>query len=289
MEFSKAVRAELARAMPKRRCCQQAELVALVRFLGRRETDVVDVATSHPAVARKVFLLGKGVPGVHVEGAEPTGAGRQRYNVRLRLEEAAVDAVPRRDCCARAYLRGAWLSRGSVSDPEAGYHLEIVLPSAAEAAQVQGLLQRYDIGAGVSLRKGDHVVYVKDADGIAEFLRLTGAHGALLTWEDYRVLKHMRNRVNRLVNAETANMEKVVGAALRQAEDIRLIERLQGLEKLPSSLKEVARLRLAHPDLSLAELGRRLTPPLSKSAVNHRMRRLAQIADDLRRTLTAPS
>jgi len=125
---------------------------------------------------------------------------------------------------------------------------------------------------------------VNVADSIAVVLRLTGAHGAFLTWEDFRVLKHMRNRVNRLVNAETANMEKAVGAALRQLQDIRFIEERQGLADLPPSLKEVARLRLVHPDLSLSDLGKQLSPPLSKSAVNHRMRRLAQRADDLRRS-----
>lgn len=287
MEFAKAVRAELARVSPKRRCCQQAELAAFVRFLGTVTPTGVSVGTGHAAVARKVFLLGKQVPYVTVDAAEP-GPGRGRYNVRLALREPLPDAVPHRDCCARAYLRGAWLSRGSVTEPEAGYHLEFAFAVKEEARDITGVLQRYGIGAGIMRRKGDHVVYVKDADGIAEWLRLTGGHGALLTWEDFRVLKHMRNRVNRLVNAESANMDKAVGAALQQLEDIRFIEEQQGLEGLSPSLKEVARLRLAHPELSMADLGRQLEPPLSKSAVNHRLRRLAQTAEHLRRNLPAP-
>lgn len=284
MEFAKSVRGELARVLPKRRCCQQAELAAFVRFLGRSAGPVTDVASTYAAVARKVFLLGKQMPGGTVETIE-SASGRQRYNVRLTLPEPLPDAVPQRDCCGRAYLRGAWLSRGSISEPDAGYHLELSLASSEDAEQIRGLLARYDIVAGTMIRKTDHVVYVKDADSIAEFLRLTGAHGALLTWEDYRVLKHMRNRVNRLVNAEAANVEKVIGAAVQQVEDIRLIEERHGLERLPPSLKEVARLRLAHVDLSMADLGRLFSPPLSKSAVNHRMRRLARIADNLRRNL----
>lgn len=283
MEFANAVRAELARVLPRRRCCRQAELAAFIRFLGVKAEDGVNVTTGHAAVARKVFLLGKHVPQTTVETAEP-GPSRGRYHVRLTLDEAVPDAMPRRQCCARAYVRGAWLSRGSVTEPEAGYHLEFALGSGEQARDIQGLLQRDGVSGGIIHRKNDHVVYVKDADGIAEVLRLTGAHGALLTWEDFRVLKHMRNRVNRLVNAETANMEKAVGAALRQLEDIRLIEERQGLTDLPPSLKEVARLRIVHPDLSLADLGKQLSPPLSKSAVNHRMRRLAQRADDLRRS-----
>lgn len=284
MEFANTVRAELARVMPKRRCCQQAELAAFVDFLGRESATSVDVASGHAAVARKVVLLGRRVPGGASQmAASPTRPGR--FVVNLSLEKPFADAVLERDCCARAYLRGAWLSRGSVTEPEAGYHLEFAFVSAEQARRVQALLDAYGVGAGIMQRKGDYVVYIKDADGIAELLRLTGAHGALLAFEDFRVLKHMRNSVNRLVNAEAANVEKAVSAAMQQLEDIRFIEAQQRLDQLAPSLREVARLRLAHPDLSLRDLGRQMTPPLSKSAVNHRMRRLAEAADNLRRSL----
>lgn len=270
--------------MPKRRCCQQAELAAFVEYIGRKTSAGVRVTSAHAAVARKVLLLGKQVPGA-TSHMDESAARRGRYTVLLVLQQPFDDGVAERDCCGRAYLRGAWLSRGSVTEPEAGYHVEFVCGSVRQAQRVQALLERYGVGAGVMQRKADDVVYMKDADGIAELLRLTGAHGALLAWEDFRVLKHMRNRVNRLVNAEAANVEKAVSAAMQQVEDIRFIEERQGLEQLAPSLRQMARLRLAYPDLSLRDLGRQSSPPLSKSAVNHRMRRLADVAQNLRRSL----
>lgn len=272
--------------MPKRRCCQRAELTAFVDFSGESSPDGARVVAGAAAVARKVFSLAK-----QVQGAPPLmhrQAGRRgRLLVELtRQPPASGDDVFARDCCGRAYLRGAWLSRGSISEPEAGYHLEFVASGPAQAETLQRLLARYGVSAGIARRKSDHVVYMKGADAIAELLRLTGAHGALLEWEDYRVLKDMRNRINRLVNAETSNVAKSVTAALRQIEDIRVIDQEMGLDQLPPSLREAARVRLAHPDVSLRDLGQRFDPPLSKSAINHRMRRLARLAEDLRRNRT---
>lgn len=281
MEFANTVRAELARAMPARRCCRQAELAAFVRYLGQPGEAGITVTSSNAAVARKVFLLGRKVPGGRAQMAS-SAVRPGRYGVNLKLAIPFAEEVAERDCCARAYLRGAWLSRGSVTEPDAGYHLEFAFTEEEHARTIRSLLSTYGVGAGVMRRKGDWVVYIKDADGIAELLRLTGAHGALLEWEDFRVLKHMRNRVNRLVNAETANVEKTVTAAVQQLRDIQLIKETMGLERLPPSLREMASLRLAHPDLSLRDLGNQLSPPLSKSAVNHRMRRLAQVAQNLR-------
>lgn len=281
MDFSGRIRQELARVMPKRRCCQQAELAAFVDLTGEPTEEGVVISTGTAAVARKVFLLAKQVHGRTPVMTRPQGGRRSRYTVRLPLPTSPANTE--RDCCARAYLRGAWLSRGSVNEPDAGYHLEFVAARRSSSRVLQDLLDRYGVTAGLTRRKSDYVVYIKGADGIAELLRLTGAHGALLDLEDFRVLKEMRNRINRLVNAESSNVEKAVTAALNQVEDIRLIDEHMGLSRLPPSLKELAYVRLTYPDASLRDLGRHFDPPLSKSAVNHRMRRLSRIAEDLRR------
>lgn len=288
MHFSARVRNELARALPARRCCQRAELAALADFSGEIVEGGMRIAVSDAAVARKLFSLAKQVQG-EAPVIEPRPGRRGRIKVHLSAPPPTGASVYERDCCGRAYLRGAWLSRGSISDPEAGYHLEMVAPRPELARRLLKLLERYDIGAGRTLRKGDELLYIKGADAIAEFLGLTEAHGALLKLEDFRVLKEMRGRINRLVNAETSNVEKVVTAALKQIEDIRLIDERIGVHRLPPALRELAAARLAHPDASLRDLGQRFDPPLSKSAVNHRMRRLADIAESLRRNRSAPS
>ncbi|HLT58972.1 MAG: DNA-binding protein WhiA [Limnochordales bacterium] len=297
MSFAAGLRDELARVMPRRRCCQRAELAALVALDGRPAGDGLVVPAANAAVARKLFTLAKQAWGAAPRVSREARGRRSRYFVALPPAPAeagfpgfprARDAAPpTRDCCRRAYVRAMLLSRGSFADPEAGYHLEVVLDTAPQADHLRQVLAHYGVRAGLIYRKDKPVVYLKDADSIAEVLRLSGAHGSLLALEDFRVLKEMRNRINRLVNAEAANVEKTVAAAVRQLEDIRFIDETVGLGQLPPSLAEVARLRLAHPDASLADLGQLAQPPLSKSAVNHRFRRLAALAQQLRRNSTA--
>ena len=329
MSFAAGLRDELARVLPRRRCCQQAELAVLVALDGRPESTAPPQSMTHPestspteriapadgwiveaanaAVARKLYTLAKRVWGVSPRVTRAPRGRRPRYVVELPpLPQAPSGggravrgrpgfpgtrwaAPPERDCCRRAYVRGMLLSRGSMTDPETGYHLEVALDTAQQADDLREVLARYGVRAGLMQRKGKPVVYLKDADDIAEVLRLTGGHGALLALEDFRVLKDMRNQINRLVNAEAANVEKTVAAAMRQLEDIRLIDERLGLDKLPPSLEQVARLRLEHPEASLADLGQLAQPSLSKSAVNHRLRRLAALADQLRRNSPADS
>ena len=169
-----------------------------------------------------------------------------------------------------------------MSDPEKSYHFEIVCNGQEKAEELRSLLTAYEIDAKIVMRKKHYVVYVKEGSQIVELLGLTGAHVSLMQLENVRIVKEMRNSVNRKVNCETANLNKTVSAAVRQVEDIRFIQRTTGLQDLSESLGEMARLRLEHPDASLKELGNMLVPPVGKSGVNHRLRKLSLIAEKLR-------
>ena len=190
--------------------------------------------------------------------------------------------VIQKNCCKRAFLRGAFLCAGSISDPKKFYHFEIVCASPEKARQMQELMQSFEIDAKIVKRKKYDVVYVKEGAQIVELLGLMGAGISLMNLENVRILKGMRNTVNRKVNCETANINKTVNAAVKQMEDIEYIQNTVGLEKLPENLEETARLRLEYPQASLKELGALLSVPLGKSGVNHRLRKISSIAEQLR-------
>lgn len=193
-----------------------------------------------------------------------------------------LERITRDSCCKRAFLRGAFLAGGSVSDPEKTYHLEIAAHYRDFASLIRTIINTYALHSKVIRRKGSMVVYLKEGENIVDFLNIIGAHRALLTLENIRILKEMRNNVNRLVNCETANLDKTVNASVRQISNIKYIQQHIGLETLPENLKEIAVMRLKHTDASLRELGDMLNPPLGKSGVNHRLRKLEKIADDYR-------
>lgn len=190
--------------------------------------------------------------------------------------------VYQRDCCKRAFVRGAFLSAGSISDPQKGYHFEIVCPSQEISGQLQEIIHSFHIDAKIVLRKKSYVLYVKEGAQIVDMLAIMEANVALMDLENIRILKEMRNSVNRKVNCETANINKTVNAAVKQIEDIRLLEEKVGLESLNEGLEEIARLRLQYPEATLKELGLMLNPQVGKSGVNHRLRKLSLLADDLR-------
>ena len=217
-------------------------------------------------------------------------ARRLLYGTRLMNQDGNIDgdvrqihnSLLKQNCCRKAFIRGAFLAAGSVSDPEKSYHFEIVCNGQEKAEELRSLLTAYEIDAKIVMRKKHYVVYVKEGSQIVELLGLTGAHVSLMQLENVRIVKEMRNSVNRKVNCETANLNKTVSAAVRQVEDIRFIQRTTGLQDLSESLGEMARLRLEHPDASLKELGNMLVPPVGKSGVNHRLRKLSLIAEKLR-------
>ena len=179
-------------------------------------------------------------------------------------------------------MRGAFLCTGSMSDPVKGYHLELVTDNERKAFQIQQVIREFELDAKIIRRKKYFVVYLKEGSNIVDFLNICEAHVSLMQFENERIVKEMRNSINRRVNCETANISKTVNAASRQIEDIELIKRHYGLENLPDNLREMAEIRLEYPDVPLKELGELLEPPVGKSGVNHRLRKLGEMAEKLR-------
>ena len=310
MSFSSEVKEELSEQIASGRHCRLAETAAILSLCGKiviTENDryCVKIQTENLAVARKYFTLLRKTFNIKAEVSVRKSREVRFYSVivskdpearRLLGETCLLDEdgsvsecmspmhhrLLRQNCCRRAFIRGAFLAVGSVSDPKKSYHFEIVCTAPEKARQLQELLASYDVDAKVVLRKRHYVVYIKEGSQIVELLGLMGAHISLMQLENVRIVKEMRNSVNRKVNCETANLNKTVSAAVRQAEDIRYIQEKIGLDKLPMDLEETARLRLEHTEASLKELGDMLSPKVGKSGVNHRLRKLSQIADDLR-------
>ena len=187
-----------------------------------------------------------------------------------------------KECCKRAFIRGAFLASGSISAPEKFYHFEIVCTTEDKAVQLKNIIQYFNIDAKIVERKKHFVVYIKEGAGIVDILNVMEAHVALMDLENVRILKEMRNSGIRKVKCETAILKKTVSAAVKQIEDIKFIRDKVGLSVLSDNLEEMARLRLDNPDASLKELGEMLTPAVGKSGVNHRLRKICEIADDLR-------
>ena len=188
-------------------------------------------------------------------------------------------------CCKRSYLRGAFLAGGSVNNPEtSSYHLEIFSLYKEHSEALCELMNSFDLNAKTLERKKGYMTYLKEAEKITDFLIIIGANNAMLKFEDIRILRDMRNSVNRLVNCETANLNKTIGASVRQVENIKYIQGTVGLDVLPEKLREIAELRVAHQDVTLKELGEMVSSgPISKSGINHRLRKVDAIAEKIRK------
>lgn len=208
---------------------------------------------------------------------------RKTYNIKETINLSEDPKRLYRDAeSKRAFLRGAFIAAGSFTDPQKSYQFELVTQHRWQAEELCGLMADFGIHAHIMTRRDRFVVYLKDGSAIVDILNVIGAHKALMEFENIRILKEMRESVNRKVNCETANIEKAVKAAGRQLEDIALIKQERGLESLPEGLREVCEVRLQHPEIGLSELGNLMTPPLGKSGVNHRFRKISQIAEEIR-------
>ncbi|WP_405102903.1 DNA-binding protein WhiA [Oceanobacillus sp. FSL H7-0719] len=288
---------------------QKAELAALIRMNGivslSRDRYSLDVQTENAAIARRIYSLIKDNYEQPLEilvrkkmklKKNNVYIVRMKKNVFEFLNELKIIEEPHQiirnispeiitdENTKRAYLRGAFLAGGSINNPEtSSYHLEIFNFHEEHNTSLSGLLNQFDLKSKTLERKHGHIVYIKEAEKITEFLSIIGAHNALFKFEDVRIVRDMRNSVNRLVNCETANLNKTIGAAFRQIENIKLIERTVGLDQLPEKLQEIAILRMEHEDVSLKELGELVgNGRISKSGVNHRLKKIDEFADKIR-------
>lgn len=287
MSFSKKVKEELVRQISSARHCQMAELSALLHFIGQFGEDkegnlVLGFRTENEFVLRKCFTLLKKTFNIENSVMLSHEESLKIINKFGDFSKPVSSLFIKNTCCQRAFLRGAFLSVGSISDPEKGYHLEFVCDYEKQAEQLQQIMQDFGIEAKIVIRKKYHVVYIKEGSGIVELLALMEAHVALMDFENMRIVKDMRNSINRRVNCEAANITKTVNAASKQVEDILLIQRKIGFGQLADSLREIAELRLDNPDATLKELGELLNPPVGKSGVNHRLRKLSELAETVR-------
>ena len=314
MTFAAKVREELSRQTARTKHCRTAELAALLFFGGTLQIDEADRMTllfrAEQPAARETFLrLVKSLCQITPE--MPASDGGEQGNgassvIRLTdqddvqkilaasgiadahgnlLEEKPLTGLQilRRDCCRRAFLRGAFLVSGTVSDPNRSYHLEFLCNSEEQREQLRDLLDAAGIRAGTARRGRKELVYIKDGSRIADLLGIMEAPVSLLEFENARIMREVRGNINRKVNCETSNIRKTADAAAAQIEDVRLIEKEIGFAELPKALDETARIRLQYPTATLQELGEMMEPPVGKSGINHRMRKLHQIAEKLRK------
>jgi DNA-binding protein WhiA len=276
--------------MPARSCCQLTELLGIFyssrgRVIRSGDGQAAYFPLLRNPVARKVVRLVHLLGRMEVKYQASRSAKQMTFTVELTLpdhlrehfELASSRFVVESACDRKALVRGVFLGCGSVNAPSARYHLEFVLPTAGWAAVVTGLLAAHEIRAGISERQGHHLVYLKDGDGIARTLSLMGASRAVMEFENMRVVREVSGQVNRRINFETANIDKTIESALRQVAAIEALERSGRLGMLSPALQEVARARRGNPDMNLTELA--LQMRLSKSAVNHRLRRLVELAE----------
>ncbi|GFI01523.1 MAG: DNA-binding protein WhiA [Lachnospiraceae bacterium] len=289
MSFSSEVKEELEKVIPGSRHCQLAELAAIIHFGCKikeegENRDEIRISSENLFAFRKYFTLLKKTFIINDDVIKILQAVKvcDEDGHMHPLSDVVNPLLIKNSCCRRTFLRGAFLCIGSMSDPKKGYHLEFVCENEAHAAQIQQTIWSFDIEAKIVRRKKYHVVYLKEGAGIVDLLNVMGAHLSLMLLENLRIEKEVRNSVNRQVNCEAANITKTVNAAGKQIEDILLLQKNYGLSNLPDNLRQMAEARLEHPESSLQELGGYLNPPVGKSGVNHRLRKLSEIAEKIK-------
>lgn len=309
MSFASVIKKELT-GIEVDTCCVHAEIAALIRMNGTisvgKDKFTLDVQTENAAIARRIYSLIKEIYKFPVEvlvRKKMTLKKNNVYIVRLvkevrkfLLELKVIDEMDQlihtispdlfiNPCCKKAYLRGAFLASGSINNPEtSSYHLEIFNFYQEHNTSLCDLLNSFNLRARTLERRNGYITYIKEAEKITEFLIVIGAHTALFKFEDVRIVRDMRNAVNRLVNCETANLNKTIGAAFRQVESIKLIEETIGIEALPERLQEIAEVRMKNQEATLGELAELMArEKISKSGINHRLRKIDEIAEKLRR------
>jgi DNA-binding protein WhiA len=315
MSFSAVTKNELSRLPISDKCCAIAELAAIVRMSGTIQISGMKkinlkFTTENAAIARRIFSILKMIYNTEVEVMvrknkqlkknnnylivvndidiskkilEDVGFINHEENSIFNVNYKIPEELIKNRCCKRSYVRGAFLGGGSISNPEKTYHLEFVTNNEEHSKNLSQIINSFNLNSKIVMRKDNYVVYIKEGEQIVDILNIIGAHQALLKLEDIRVLKDVRNNINRIVNCETANLSKTIDASLRQIENIEYIQNTVGFKKLPKSLREIAELRLEYKEASLKELGMMLDPPVGKSGVNHRFRKIEQLVEDLKK------
>ncbi|MBR4965915.1 MAG: DNA-binding protein WhiA [Lachnospiraceae bacterium] len=313
MSFSQDIKEELEKQTGQARHCRLAELATILLCYAAEEvladgTKSLVIVTEHETIVRKYFTLLKKAFNIEnglFDGGEPcerTNAlvegrivGQENYKEMLQALKMWDDErdclatgtkvsnlLLKTSCCRRAFLRGCYLCIGSMSDPQKGYHLEFLCNNPEFAKQIVDMLAGFDIEGRIMLRRKYHVVYIKESEAISELLNIMEAHVGLMNYENTRILKEIGNQINRKANFEAANIIKSVNTANKQIADIEYISKLKGLDYLPENLRIMAEIRLEHPEESYQELGAFFDPPIGKSGVNHRLRKIGEIAEKLR-------
>ncbi len=300
MSFAGNLKNELCRIEPAGHDCALAECYGMAITSRSFDASAVTLVTESRSVAERYATLTERICGVGLDvSARARSDGSNTYTV-----SAKPDFVPallalfghagnetnrsvhleniRREEMLSDFIRGVYLSCGSISDPNKSYHLELALPCFGLSREIAAILRGLLCEPKQVLRRGSYVLYYKESENIEDFLTFIGAPMRALEIMEIKVVKDVRNQVNRRTNCETANIDKTVAASSRQVTDIELIRERKGLEYLPENLREIARLRLENPEMSLSELGNALSDPISRSGVNHRLERIARIADELR-------
>ena len=313
VSFSSRIKQELETVFAQERHCNIAELAGIIGFYGNIIISEVNkyelkIRSENLSVVRKCFTLVKKtfnmdtdiviskknynknlIYEVHISShsytCEILKAIQFMKHVGDEVEEELSitrNEIIQLECCRKAYIRGVFLAAGSMCNPNKAYHLEIVCTTDAKANQLKLIINSFKMDAKIVKRKKNYIVYLKDSKQIVEVLNIMGAQNALLEMKNVRVIKNVRNSVNRQVNCETANINKTVSASVKQVKDILYIKETVGIEKLPLALQEIAEVRLIYPEITLKELGEALSVPIGKSGVNHRLRKLSMMAEKLR-------
>lgn len=312
MTFSSRCKDEISRLNFEKSCCVIAELAALIRTTGYisikgNNKFEVEFVMENAVVIRRIFKMIKYLYNINSEiTVKKTNRLKKNNNYYLKVNEdiaikLLIDTKISKDseinilkfnygipnslvednCCKRSYIRGAFLGCGSISDPEKSYHVEFIHSRQKHCKGLEALMNDYDLGVKSIRRKELYINYIKDSEKIVDLLNVMSAYNSLLSIENIRAIKETRNNINRVVNCETANLSKIIDTSVRQKNSIILLQKHNIIDKLPDGLRELAYLRLDNEDASLKELGEMLSPPLGKSGVNHRLKKIEKIADEI--------
>ena len=313
MSFTSKVKTELADRISNAKHCRVAEIAALISMCGSVSIDEFDnykvyIQTDTEVTAKKFRELLWKTYHINTDVEEKDkqlSHSKKTYIVAIKKNEDALlvlnetkimnsqneieeqmnikkNQIIKKDCCKRAYLRGAFLAAGSISDPEKSYHFEIKCTNENKANQIVDILKSFGVDAKTLSRKNKFVVYLKDSEKVVDALNIMEAPIALLEVETIKIDKEMSNKINRQMNCDQANINKTVNASQRMIEDINYIENEVGLSYLPEKLQQIAKIRVENPDASLQDIGDMMVPALGKSGVNHRLRKISEIANNLR-------